>query len=83
MSYVDLLKNPAVCGGLYLITTTSRHIYVDFYEKVVVSHLEAAGKHALAEEFALDDTFAHVASAFPPARRAMNHTVREYLSLGA
>jgi hypothetical protein len=24
-----------------------------------------------------------VASAFPPARRAMNHTVREYLSLGA
>jgi hypothetical protein len=56
---------------------------VDFYEKVVVSHLEAAGKHALAEEFALDDTFAHVASVFPPARRAMNHTVREYLSLGA
>lgn len=56
---------------------------VDFYEKVVISHLEAAGKHALAEEFALDDTLAHVASAFPPVRRAMNHTVREYLSLGA
>lgn len=56
---------------------------VDFYEKVVVSHLEAAGKHALAEEFALNDTLAHVANSFPPARRAMNHTVREYLSLGA
>ena len=56
---------------------------VDYYEKVVISHLEAAGKHALAEEFALDDTLTHVASAFPPARRAMNHTVREYLSLGA
>lgn len=56
---------------------------VEFYEQVVVSHLEAAGKHALAEEFALDDTLTHVASSFPPARRAMNHTVREYLSLGA
>jgi len=56
---------------------------VEFYEQVVVSHLEAAGKHALAEEFALEDTLTHVAKAFPPARRAMNHTVREYLSLGA
>lgn len=56
---------------------------LEFYEQVVVSHLEAAGKHALAEEFALDDTLAHVAQSFPPARRAMNHTVREYLSLGA
>lgn len=56
---------------------------VEFYEQVVVSHLEAAGRHALAEEFALDQTLTHVAHAFPPARRAMNHTVREYLSLGA
>lgn len=56
---------------------------LEFYEQVVVSHLEAAGRHALAEEFALDDTLAHVAQTFPPARRAMNHTVREYLSLGA
>lgn len=56
---------------------------VDFYEKVVVSHLEAAGKHVLAGEFELDDTLAEVAAVFPPARRAMNHTVREYLSLGA
>lgn len=56
---------------------------VDFYEKVVVSHLEAAGKHALAEEFELNDTLSEVAAVFPPARRAMNHTVREYLSLGA
>lgn len=56
---------------------------LEFYEQVVISHLQAAGRHALAEEFALDDTLAHVAQAFPPARRAMNHTVREYLSLGA
>ncbi len=56
---------------------------LEFYEQVVVSHLEAAGRHALAGEFALDDTLAHVAQAYPPARRAMNHTVREYLSLGA
>ena len=56
---------------------------VDYYEKVVVSHLEAAGRHALAGEFALDDTLSEVAAAFPPARRALNHTVREYLSLGA
>ncbi len=56
---------------------------LDFYEQVVVSHLEAAGRHALAEEFALEDTLTHVAQSFPPARRAMNHTVREYLSLGA
>ncbi len=41
------------------------------------------GRHALAEEFALDDTLTQVASAFQPARRAMNHTVREYLSQGA
>ncbi len=55
---------------------------VDYYERVVVSHLDAARKHVLAEEFALDETFEKVAQAFPPARRAMNHTVREYLSLG-
>ena len=29
------------------------------------------------------DRLAQVAVAYPPARRAMNHTVREYLSLGA
>ena len=56
---------------------------VDFYEQVVVSHLEAAGRHALAEEFELEETLPHVATAFPQVRRAMNHTVREYLSLGA
>ncbi len=56
---------------------------VDFYEQVVISHLEAAGRHALAEEFELEDTLAQVSHAFPAARRAMNHTVREYLSLGA
>ncbi len=55
---------------------------VDYYERVVVSHLEAAQKHVLAEEFALQDTFEKVAGCFPPARRALNHTVREYLSLG-
>lgn len=56
---------------------------VHFYEQVVVSHLEAAGKHALADEFDLQETLEHVAESFPPARRAMNHTVREFLSLGA
>lgn len=55
---------------------------VDYYERVVVSHLDAARKHVLAEEFDLQDTFEKVAGCFPPARRAMNHTVREYLSLG-
>lgn len=55
---------------------------VDYYEQVVVSHLDAARKHVLAEEFALEETFEKVAESFPPARRAMNHTVREYLSLG-
>lgn len=56
---------------------------VGYYEQVVMSHLESAGKHALAEEFALDDVLMRLAEAFPPVRRAMNHTVREYLSLGA
>lgn len=56
---------------------------VGYYEQVVVSHLESAAKHALAEEFALEDTLQRLAVAFPPVRRAMNHTVREYLSLGA
>ena len=55
---------------------------VDYYEQVVVSHLDAARKHVLADEFALEETFEKVAECFPPARRAMNHTVREYLSLG-
>lgn len=56
---------------------------VDFYEQVVVSHLAAAGRHALAEEFDLGETLEQVAETFPPARRAMNHAVREFLSLGA
>ncbi len=55
---------------------------VDYYEQVVVSHLEAAQKHVLADEFALEETLGLVADSFPAARRAMNHTVREYLSLG-
>lgn len=55
---------------------------VDYYEGVVVSHLEAAQHHALADEFELEETLGLVASTFPTARRAMNHTVREYLSLG-
>jgi hypothetical protein len=55
---------------------------VDYYEQVVVSQLDSARKHVLAEEFALQETFEKVAECFPPARRAMNHTVREYLSLG-
>lgn len=55
---------------------------VDYYEHVVVSHLEAASRHALADEFELEETLGLVADAFPAARRAMNHTVREYLSLG-
>lgn len=55
---------------------------VDYYEDVVVSHLEAAQKHVLADEFELEETLGLVADHFPAARRAMNHTVREYLSLG-
>ena len=55
---------------------------VDFYEGVVMSHLQAAGHHVLAEEFALDEVLLHLSDALPPVRRAMNHTLREYLSLG-
>ncbi len=55
---------------------------VEYYEQVVVSHLEAAQSHVLADEFDLVETLGKVASTFPKARRAMNHTVREYLSLG-
>lgn len=55
---------------------------VDYYEQVVVSHLEAAQRHALADEFEMEETLGLVAESFPAARRAMNHTVREYLSLG-
>ena len=55
---------------------------VDYYEEVVVSHLAAAQNHVLADEFELHDTLGQVADVFPAARRAMNHTVREYLSLG-
>jgi hypothetical protein len=55
---------------------------VEFYEQVVVNHLDAAGHHALAEEFALDEVLVRLAETFPPVRRAMNYTLREYLSLG-
>ena len=56
---------------------------VDFYEQVVVNHLQAAGHHALAGEFELEDVLLHLSEAFPPVRRAMNYTLREYLSLGS
>lgn len=56
---------------------------VDYYEKVVMSNLDAARHHALAEEFDLRKIFGKLAEAFPPVRRAMNHTLSEYLSLGA
>jgi hypothetical protein len=83
------------CANLFLVLTS---LYPDFlhrraerrgapdvgyYEQVVVSHLQSAGRHVLAEEFALDEVLTRLADAFPPVRRAMNHTVREYLSLGA
>ena len=55
---------------------------LDFYEGMVISHLQAASRHVLAEEFAMSDVLAHLANAFPPVRRAMNHTVREFLHLG-
>ena len=56
---------------------------VGFYEGVVISHLQAAGHHVLADEFALHDVLLRLSEAFPPVRRAMNHTAKEYLSLGA
>jgi hypothetical protein len=83
------------CANLFLVLTS---LYPDFlhrraerrgapdvpyYEQVVVSHLQSACKHVLAEEFALEDVFSRLSEAFPPVRRALNHTVREYLSLGA
>jgi hypothetical protein len=54
---------------------------VDYYEQVVVDHLRAAGRHALAEEFDLDTTLMRLSESFPPVRRAMNYTLREYLTL--
>ncbi len=56
---------------------------VKFYDGVVMNHLEAAGRHILASEFALHDVLIKLAAAFPPVRRAMNYTLREYLHLGA
>lgn len=55
---------------------------VEFYEQVVVSHLASAEKHVLADEFDLREVFAALSDCFPPARRALNHTAREYLFLG-
>lgn len=56
---------------------------VNYYEKVVMNNLDAASHHALAEEFDLRKVFGRLSSAFPPVRRAMNHTLREFLSLGS
>jgi hypothetical protein len=55
---------------------------VNYYEKVVMSHLDAAGRHMLSQEFALHDVLIRLAGAFPPVRRAMNYTLNEYLCLG-
>lgn len=55
---------------------------VEYYEGVVMSHLQAAGRHTLAEEFELDAVLLRLCEAYRPVRRAMNHTLREYLSLG-
>ena len=56
---------------------------VGYYEGVVVSHLQAASHHVLADEFALHDVLQRLSEAFPPVRRAMNHTAKEYLMLGS
>jgi hypothetical protein len=56
---------------------------VNYYEQVVSTHLDAAGRHVLAEEFALREVLTRLADSFPPVRRAMNHTLREFLSLGS
>lgn len=55
---------------------------VSYYEQVVVANLDAAGHHALAGEFELNEVLPRLSSAFPPVRRAMNYTLSEYLSLG-
>lgn len=56
---------------------------VKFYDGVVMNHLSAAAKHILASEFALHEVLLKLSEAFPPVRRAMNYTLREYLHLGA
>ncbi len=55
---------------------------VTYYERFVAAHLEAAGRHALADEFALAEVLLRLSNDFPPVRRAMNHLLQEYLSLG-
>lgn len=55
---------------------------VDYYEDVVVSHLTAARQHILADEFALVEIFDKLTDSYPKVRRALNHTAREFLSLG-
>lgn len=47
-----------------------------------ITSSSATSRHALADEFELDETLGLVANAFPTARRAKNHTVCEYLRLG-
>jgi hypothetical protein len=55
---------------------------VGYYEQVVVSHLQAASRHPLAGEYDLNDVLMRLSDAFPPVRRAMNHTLREFLHIG-
>lgn len=82
------------CANQFLVLTSLYPDYIkrraerrgapglDFYEGMVISHLQAASRHVLAEEFAMVEVLGQLAEAFPPVRRAMNHTVREYLHLG-
>jgi hypothetical protein len=83
------------CANLFLVLTCLYPDYlhhraerrgapgVGYYEGVVSTHLDAAGRHVLAQEFALREVLTRLADGFPHVRRAMNHTLREYLNLGA
>jgi len=55
---------------------------VKYYEQVVVTHLQAASQHPLAGEYDINDVLTRLSQAFPPVRRAMNHTLHEFLHLG-
>lgn len=55
---------------------------IEYYEEVVVNHLTAARDHVLADEFALTEVFEQLTEIYPLVRRALNHTAREFLSLG-
>ncbi len=56
---------------------------LDYYEGVARHSFRVAGRHPLAEEYALREVYERLADCFPETRRALNRMAEDRLFLGA